>query len=190
MSPTDDPASPKIFETHREPGTFMALSHCWGTQARFVLDSDSLIQLLGGMDMNGYRYLWINSLCILQDAYDDWDNDSSRMQEYYMNAILTIALDGTKGDHNGFLDRHRLSGENVFVAPFCSISGVDGSKMLSPTSSDNEFVYLSHKRSPRAGQSSGGYLAKRGWTLQEDILAASAIHYENQGLRWDCQKHR
>lgn len=168
----------------------MALSHCWGTQARFVLDSDSLIQLLGGMDMNGYRYLWINSLCILQDAYDDWDNDSSRMQEYYMNAILTIALDGTKGDHNGFLDRHRLSGENVFVAPFCSISGVDGSKMLSPTSSDNEFVYLSHKRSPRAGQSSGGYLAKRGWTLQEDILAASAIHYENQGLRWDCQKHR
>jgi hypothetical protein len=80
----------------------------------------------------GYRYLWIDSSCILQDAYDDWDNDSNRMQEYYMNAILTIALDDTKGDHHGFLDRHRLSDENVFVVPFCSISGVDESEMLLP----------------------------------------------------------
>jgi hypothetical protein len=138
----------------------------------------------------GYRYLWIDSLCILQDAYDDWDNSSSKIQEYYMNTILTIALDDTGGDHHGSLDRHRLSDENVFAVPFFSISGIDESGMLTPTSSDNEFVYLSHKRSPRAGQNTSGYLAKRGWTIQEDILAVRAIHYENPGLGWECQKHR
>jgi hypothetical protein len=53
VSPTDGLASPKVFETRGEPGTFVALSHCWGTQARFVLDSNRLIQLLDGMDLNG-----------------------------------------------------------------------------------------------------------------------------------------
>lgn len=40
----------------------MALSHCWGTQARFVLDSDSLIQLLGGVDMNGLSPTFRNAI--------------------------------------------------------------------------------------------------------------------------------
>jgi hypothetical protein len=100
VSPTDDLPSLKVFEIRGEPGTFVALSHCWGTQARFVLDSNSLIQLLGGMDLNrllptfrntvnvtralGYRYLWIDSLCILQGSYDSWGNESSKMQDYYI----------------------------------------------------------------------------------------------------------
>ena len=164
MSPTDDLPSLKVFEIRGEPGTFVALSHCWGTRARFVLDSNSLIQLLGGMDLNrllptfrntvnvtralGYRYLWIDSLCILQGSYDSWGNESSKMQEYYMNAILTIPLDVTEGGHHGFIDPHRLSDENVLAIPFFSVSGIDESGMLTPTGPDNEFVYLSHKRSP------------------------------------------
>ena len=164
MSLTDGIASLKVFEIRGEPGTFVALSHCWGTRAHFVLDSNSLIQLLGGMDLNGlpptfrntvnvtralgYRYLWIDSLCILQGSYDSWGNESSKMQEYYMNAILTIPLDDMEGGHHGFPDRHRLSDESVFAVPFFSVSGIDESGMLTPTSPDNEFVYLSHKRSP------------------------------------------
>jgi hypothetical protein len=70
------------------------------------------------------------------------------MQEYYMNAILAIPLDDTEGGHHGFLDRHRLSDENLFAVPFFSISRIDESGMLTPTSPDNEFVYLSHKRGP------------------------------------------
>ncbi|KAH8754510.1 hypothetical protein BGZ57DRAFT_717563, partial [Hyaloscypha finlandica] len=49
----------------------------------------------------GYRYLWIDSLCILQGSYDSWGNESSKMQEYYMNAILTIPLDDMEGGHHG-----------------------------------------------------------------------------------------
>jgi hypothetical protein len=95
-----------------------------------------------------YRFLWIDSLCILQGSYDSWGNESSNMQEYYMNAILAIPLDDTESGHHGFLDRHRLSDENLFAVPFFSISRIDESGMLTPTSPDNEFVYLSHKRGP------------------------------------------
>ncbi|KAK3379706.1 hypothetical protein B0T24DRAFT_521123 [Lasiosphaeria ovina] len=37
------------------------------------------------------RYIWIDSLCIVQDSPDDWLREAARMGSYYRNAILTIA---------------------------------------------------------------------------------------------------
>lgn len=137
----------------------------------------------------GHRYLWIDSLCILQDSFDDWDIESSRMRDYYKNAILTIAADDTEGDHDGFLDRHRFSDKNAIAVPF-RVSKADEKGKLNSTLSDNRFVYFSHERREAAPRPAGGHLVKRGWTLQEDILAVRTIHYENRWLRWECQKHR
>src|SRR5450756_2862489 len=77
ISPTSDPGFPKVLETGREPGSFVALSHCWGSKTRFVLDSKNLRHRLCGMALDtlpptfrdaitvtkglGYRYLWIDS---------------------------------------------------------------------------------------------------------------------------------
>jgi hypothetical protein len=33
-------------------------------------------------------------------------------------------------------------------------------------------------------------LFKRGWTLQEDILAVRTVHYCGSSIQWQCQKHR
>jgi hypothetical protein len=53
----------------------------------------------------GYRYLWIDSLCIIQDSYDDWVSESNRMQSYYKESVLTIAASDADGDEQGFLVR-------------------------------------------------------------------------------------
>jgi hypothetical protein len=130
----------------------------------------------------GYRYLWIDSLCILQDAYDDWDNDSSRMQEYYMNAILTLALDGRKATTMVFLTGTgcRMRMFSLFHSAVFLV--LMGAKCFLPPAQIMNLCICLTREAPA--------LAKRGWTLQEDILAASAIHYENRRLHWDCQKHR
>jgi hypothetical protein len=39
----------------------------------------------------GYRYLWVDSLCIVQDDQQDQDLQISMMDEVYSNATLTIA---------------------------------------------------------------------------------------------------
>jgi hypothetical protein len=73
VSPTDTPDFPKVLETSRQPGAFIALSYCWGTKTRFVLESNTKTELLRGMAMDvlppafcdaikvtralGYRYL-------------------------------------------------------------------------------------------------------------------------------------
>ncbi|KAF8879292.1 hypothetical protein CPB84DRAFT_1751664 [Gymnopilus junonius] len=38
-----------------------------------------------------YQYLWIDSLCILQDSRSDWRSQSAIMGEIYANSICTIA---------------------------------------------------------------------------------------------------
>lgn len=38
----------------------------------------------------GYRYLWIDSLCIIQDDHQDWQRESGRMADVYSNADLVL----------------------------------------------------------------------------------------------------
>ncbi|KAF1362028.1 HET-domain-containing protein, partial [Lizonia empirigonia] len=39
----------------------------------------------------GFRFLWIDALCIIQDSDEDWLRESSKMSHVYQNAVLTIA---------------------------------------------------------------------------------------------------
>ena len=49
------------------------------------------------------RYLWIDSLCIIQTDRSDWERESARMADVYRNAYLTIAASNSKSDTVGFL---------------------------------------------------------------------------------------
>ncbi|KAH9215384.1 hypothetical protein DL95DRAFT_298875, partial [Leptodontidium sp. 2 PMI_412] len=78
---------PKVVITNGDSGRWLALSHCWGTNVRFVLESSNLLarqQSLSLEDMPstfsdaiqatrrlGYKYLWVDSLCVIQDSHDD-----------------------------------------------------------------------------------------------------------------------
>lgn len=39
----------------------------------------------------GIRYIWINSLCIIQNDADDWTRESALMYDVYSNAYLTLS---------------------------------------------------------------------------------------------------
>ncbi|KAK8102399.1 hypothetical protein PG984_015545 [Apiospora sp. TS-2023a] len=56
----------------------------------------------------GYKYIWIDSLCILQDEEDavDWTRECPSMGEYYANADLTLSATGFRDGKSGlFGDR-------------------------------------------------------------------------------------
>ncbi|KAJ4138629.1 hypothetical protein NW768_002479 [Fusarium equiseti] len=52
----------------------------------------------------GFRWIWIDSLCIVQDNKDDWAREAVKMASIYQNAIVTIAADSSQdakaGLHN------------------------------------------------------------------------------------------
>ena len=56
------------------------------------------------------RYVWIDSLCIIQDDEDDWARESAVMNKVYMNSLCTIAADASQCAYGGIfrkISQHR-----------------------------------------------------------------------------------
>lgn len=107
----------RLQETSGEQGKYVALSHCWGTHPCLTTTSGTLVvrkreidwQALGRTFQDaitltrhlGLKYIWIDSLCIVQDSVADWEVELARMGAVYRHATFTIAAsraaDGTAG---------------------------------------------------------------------------------------------
>jgi hypothetical protein len=188
-----------------EEGSWVSLSHCWGTLSSFVTNTKNVEQMLSSITLDrlpktfrdailiarrlGFQYVWIDSLCILQDSHADWSNESTQMRRYNQGNVLTIAADRASGDHEGFLEPH-LSSEDPVELPF--MGGFDeiyrrqlfrGRQSLLPYSSffvSTSNGGLTSQRQP---------LARRAWTLQEDWLSPRSIHFNAAQLIWECPEH-
>ncbi|KAK3345686.1 hypothetical protein B0H65DRAFT_494879 [Neurospora tetraspora] len=106
----DTTTDPNLNQSSSPPGPpqYMTLSHCWGlihpllTTTTTTLDFhlsqihwSSLPLLFRDVILLvrelGCRYLWIDSLCILQDSESDWLTESANMSSIYAHATLNIA---------------------------------------------------------------------------------------------------
>lgn len=99
------------------PTRYIALSHCWGRIEMLKLLSDDIDSYMDGIEIAqlpktfreaievtfrlGIEYIWIDSLCIIQDDKADWKREAALMAYIYSNAFCTIAAvdaaDGTGG---------------------------------------------------------------------------------------------
>lgn len=120
------------------PFPFVCLSHCWGPAHALVmrttkanLDAHKKLIALDELSETfkdairitrdlGYRYLWIDSLCIVQDDRDDWAREAQNMPDIYGASTLTIAAlssaDGFGGCRTGADDtKQRVTWRRVDV---------------------------------------------------------------------------
>ncbi|RYP65411.1 hypothetical protein DL769_006316 [Monosporascus sp. CRB-8-3] len=113
--------TPKLCEGRDIPEdvSFVTLSHCWGGKVICCLESRNLDSFKSGLPMSllsktfldaftvtrelGFAYIWIDSLCIIQDSSEDWERESSKMSDIYANGILNIAATGFPNGERGFL---------------------------------------------------------------------------------------
>ncbi|KAJ9137481.1 hypothetical protein NKR23_g9084 [Pleurostoma richardsiae] len=49
----------------------------------------------------GIRWLWIDSMCIVQDDSEDWQRESGRMADIFENALLVIGATSSRNDDGG-----------------------------------------------------------------------------------------
>ncbi|KAL2076233.1 hypothetical protein VTL71DRAFT_1176 [Oculimacula yallundae] len=192
--------SPRVVVTKGAIGRWVALSHCWGTKVRFILESKNLEARQQAVPLEempssfsdaikvtrrlGYRYLWIDSLCILQDSREDWLSESSHMLDYYRHSSLTIALNDTAGDEHGFLQVLRTPETHSIMVPVEVTVPDDGANNSVKKQSE-----LLGFRSPYNLHKRAHVLDTRGWTLQEDLLSPRTVHFHSRFLTWECQTH-
>jgi hypothetical protein len=122
----------------------------------------------------GIRFLWIDSLCIIQDDESDWKTQSERMGDIYANATLTIsAVVGEDSDSVLFVDRDPLK-----TYP-CTLSfqypKEDG------LVTQGAFLTCLDSYLPRIA-----YLDTRGWTFQEKYLSPRTLHFSKTEMYWTC----
>lgn len=104
---------------------YATLSHCWGTTKRTVLTQSALPQFLNRIPPEaisktfqdamlvakylGFEYIWIDSLCIIQDSYEDWKREAALMRDVYGESGITIAASGaTDGTVGCFFGRDSI----------------------------------------------------------------------------------
>ena len=177
---------PKIFEpssiTYEQ---YVTLSYCWGRD-RFTtttlhnidnhkesLDWSTLPQTFKDAIQTtrnlGFRYLWIDALCIIQDSDEDKAKEISRMGDIYNNATLTIAVVGASRVAEGFLKTKPQISVDI---PYRCPNGELGSVRVSP------------QREVDLWQES---LFTRAWCLQENFLSPRLLLYTDTEVIWQCE---
>ncbi|KAI1740913.1 heterokaryon incompatibility protein-domain-containing protein [Xylaria scruposa] len=176
---------------------YVALSYCWGKsmQSFTCLRTDNLEALHLGIDEEelpkthsdtlrlardlGFRYVWIDALCIIQGDGEDWASESRRMAQVYGNAALTIIAGRAADCADGFLE-NRL---RPAVKP-CAIPYVRGGVRQGFTG-DGEMAGHMWVSLPRPVLD--GPVAQRGWCFQESILSSRALVFGEEQLQFECQ---
>jgi hypothetical protein len=123
------------------------------------------------------QYLWIDSICIIQDSREDllqqdWDEQSVLMDQIYANGVLNLAsIEETAGE--GF----RITRDILSEYP-CVLRGNTGSDGSTPSS------YLL-SRKIYEDVVGNAPLSKRGWVYQERMLSKRVVHFGRQ-THWVC----
>ncbi|PTB50709.1 hypothetical protein M431DRAFT_485424 [Trichoderma harzianum CBS 226.95] len=184
--------SVSLFETNGQRGEFCALNYCWGPEGTQTLMTtrDSIKDHRKGIQFSSLpktfqdaviitreldiRYLWIDSLCIIQGDESDWKRESDTMAEIYQNAFLVIAASGAANPKEGCFSTESRCQTAVEVPYYSAEGQAAGSIKLSMRIRGEESPYW-------------GPLSERGWAFQEWILARRVLHYMPQGITWKCK---
>ncbi|KAM0237420.1 hypothetical protein ACHAP5_009050 [Fusarium lateritium] len=169
---------------------YLALSHRWGdnsqhhlgrtlrsNQARRYMSIDESELPLNFKDAItvtrklGVRYIWIDSLCIIQDDDADWNVESVRMEQVYSNARCVLAASSAASSMDGFLKRPDP------YRPYLALNSQSGG-----------VGYLCRNIDNFQGDVDEATLNTRGWTLQERALARRTIHFTNSQVYFECGK--
>jgi hypothetical protein len=174
-----------------QTGKYIVLSHRWGNlsdeeEKKFCTSQDNIGQRLRGFSLSDLPktfqdavevtrqlripYLWIDSLCIIQleHSKEDWQRESQRMETVFWAAYCTLAATSATNCKTGFLER-AVTTDSVYV------KSAAGKQCYVSTDVDDFDRDVGHAE-----------LNKRGWVLQESVLARRTIHFTAKHAYFEC----
>ncbi|KAL7892278.1 heterokaryon incompatibility domain-containing protein [Trichoderma sp. SZMC 28014] len=170
------------------PPSYAALSYVWGSAAVFKTIRDNIDMLLqpGGLPVSsfpksirdamilakelGFRYIWVDSLCIIQDSAEDKVKQLRMMDRIYSRASLTIvAAAGSHAD--------------------AGIPGLQpetrSRKQHAAQISDDLILVALHPDTHRSAAATTWNT--RGWTYQERLLSKRCLFsFPDESVSFQC----
>ncbi|ATZ55304.1 hypothetical protein BCIN_11g05720 [Botrytis cinerea B05.10] len=193
MSTGHFPANCRLIETKDTPPEdfYITLSHRWPAQGGISarLEKSNIEQMkefiphdilpptfqdaiLVARCLN-IRYIWIDSLCIIQDSSEDWTKEAQTMGDVYANSLLTLC--GTAA-----LDILIPLRNPERIHP-CIV------KSTWENAPNHEFVITDFQFWKDRIYSSP--CNKRAWITQERWLSPRILHFTFDQMVWECRTH-
>jgi len=166
-------------------GQYAALSYVWGGPQTVVTTTQNIqshylilpfsrlgttiqdaIRVTHGL---GLRYLWVDSLCIMQDSKADKAQQISQMKRIFESSFVTIIAASAATASVGFL--RQSSTPSSLQLPYW----YDGSWGV---------VELKERW---AWDSRSEVINSRAWTLEEKLLSPRKLIYSSHHMSWECR---
>lgn len=174
-----------------ERAPYVTLSHCWGNSQPLTTTRETLqdrqqeialstfpktykdaVLITRGL---GVKYLWIDSLCIVQDDKLDWIEQAQQMSDIYLNAEMLIAAADAADSSEGCLLPRQLPWKLKYMPRrLFEFSHSDQQSLL-------VYPYPSFFNAIRNNR-----LNKRAWCLQELALSPRTLYCTKSQLYWQC----
>ncbi|KAK0648736.1 hypothetical protein B0T16DRAFT_456196 [Cercophora newfieldiana] len=164
-------------------GRYVALSHPWGRGPHFVTDVRNYRQHKDKIPLKDLpatfrdavlttralhvRYLWIDSICIIQGPGGDFDVEAKNMERVFSLAYFVLAASRAYNQFDGFLGPRPRRGHVTLLdrkSPFYICEFIDDFK----------------------GDVLDSHLNQRGWVLQEHALARRTVFFANSQTYFEC----
>ncbi|RSM15029.1 hypothetical protein CEP52_001063 [Fusarium oligoseptatum] len=172
--------------------TWAALSYCWGGPQKAQTISTNVQDRYQSINLDdmpltlrdairtcrelNLPYLWIDSMCIIQDDDDDKAREINKMPEVYQGALVTLSASCATTCHGGFL-HDRFHPAPGVALPMRNAEG------------DYDLVQAVKWKGPMEEP-----IDTRAWTFQEQALSERIIDYGSQRASYFCnssgKKHR
>lgn len=169
---------------------YVTLSHCWGKSMPTRLLKDNLASMLDSIPTHslsktfqeaiqvasklGIRYIWIDSLCIIQDDLMDWQINSAVMDQVYAHSSCNISATASEEGSQGlYRDRNSLPMHHLKFD-----TNINGEQVQYYLWDENTWE-KSVDNAP---------LNQRAWVCQERFLSPCNLHFASDQLFWECRE--
>jgi hypothetical protein len=208
----------------QQTSRYLTLSHCWGATQILKVTRSTLSKFQSGIEVSilpktfqdaveatrqlGERYIWIDSLCIIQDSLSDWEEQSSKMDKIYMNGYCNLAATASSDSTGGLFHHRNLAAIQQLQVP-CKwdLQREDGNfnrvdfhqfQRQEGSSFDERMRGLAKERFI-VGQCQvmdysrlhrtvvNAPLNSRGWVFQERLLSLRVVHFGAEQIVWECE---
>ncbi|KXJ94931.1 heterokaryon incompatibility protein-domain-containing protein [Microdochium bolleyi] len=205
----DDELEIRLIESSDQTGRYISLSHSWGGEQPLTTTTATIDQHKAGIPLGslpatfrdachiarrlGIRYLWIDSLCIIQDSTADWELEASRMASIYRNSWLTVYATASSSPSSGIV----RSNQAVWIAAddpedeTLDILFPDAAKLRQNLRLSLRFaiVHPDFSRYAKPAEQKDSFpLLARAWGYQERLLAPRVLHFGPQEVFWECMQ--
>ncbi|KAF4785035.1 hypothetical protein HER10_EVM0001993 [Colletotrichum scovillei] len=190
----------RLHETQGTCDRYICLSYCWGGTIDIRLTKHRYQSYMHRITWSslpegyrdairltrklGIRYIWIDSLCIVQDDKDDWRAEAAHMASVFQGAHVTILGTKSSNPHQSYFTRS----ESKYKAK--RVEHHDGKgKTWHANVRRTVPHFFSSDASGEPNYSLGDFpLLNRGWVFQERLLSPRILHLGDVEMAWECNE--